>query len=148
MSIAGGLRGRIAAARAAAHRAVEAERPAPRPADAAWALVHLDEADVGAALGDHAAHCAARGFRCLVLSDRFPPDLLGRPEIVFEFLPVSVPPACGADTPEVRSDYLFRRLAHVVTFWDVVGITWAGARAEALRDAAPPDAPAVIRGGR
>jgi hypothetical protein len=146
LSIAHGLRGRIAAARTAARRAVEPKRSDARPASAAWALVHLDDAS-GGVLDDHAAHCTARGFRCLVLSDRFPPGLLGRPEIVFEFLPVAVPPAGGDDVPEVRADYLFRRLAHIVDFWDVVGITWEGERAAALRDAAPPDAPAVIRGG-
>lgn len=144
----GGLQDRIASALAAGRRAVSTAGEGAQPVTAAWALVHLGDSPIGPALDAHAARCEALGFRCVVLSDRFPPDLLGRPRIVFEHLPLDVPPAGGTDTPDLRSGYLFRRFAHVVAFWNVVGITWAGDRAAALRDAAPPDAPPVIRSVR
>lgn len=129
--------GRAASAKAGAAPAV---RPGPEPSGRreSWALVHLgpDQA-FPAALDALLEVCAGRRLRPLVLSDRFPRPLLGRPAIVFEHLPLAAEPACGVGPADIElvTDYACRRLALALDFWRVAGVTWSGDAAEALREA-------------
>lgn len=134
------------ASRAAAHDGRTGPVAASEPA-AAWALVHvgdtpLPEADLAA----HRALCRARGYRCLVISDRLPPSCITPGEAVFEFVPW---PLQMAETRpgglEDAADYSFRRLGLIFGFWKVAGCTWSGPGAAELLELAPRDAHPLVR---
>lgn len=145
---------RISAAIGAGRRAALA--PKPRLATAAgavqpaWALVHFgDPAAVSDRLAVHRAFCSGRGLRCLVLSDAIPPVCIGSHDILFEFLPWPAKTALSTPGgPAAAADHSFRRLSHILTFWQVVGCDWAGARALALKESAPIWAHPVVRAGQ
>lgn len=127
------------------------DRPAgpvvtPEPA-AAWALVHFGDAALPESrLAAHRALCRARGYRCLVVSDRLPASCIAPGDAVFEFAPW---PLQMAETRpggfDEAVDYSFRRLGLIFGFWKVAGCTWSGPGVAEFLDLAPRDAHPLVR---
>ncbi|MCB4379545.1 hypothetical protein FZX02_03535 [Synechococcus sp. MU1644] len=126
----------------AGHQAVDAsltgDSSVQEPYKISWALIHLDDTKTAEHnLNDHQAICERSGFRGLVISNTFPPILINRPEVIFEYVPLDMSSSLdlGAGTA-TSEEYLMARLDHITQFWQVVGCTWHGNRASEVRSIA------------
>jgi hypothetical protein len=130
--------------------AVHPNAEVPDPITPAWALVHFGDARaLDSLIEAHRATCAARGFRCLLLSDDLPPVCVGSREILFEFVPW--PAATALTVPggfSAAVDHSFIRLSQTLTFWYVIGCDWEGDKAKDFVSLAPDWVHPVIRASR
>ncbi|WP_299750909.1 hypothetical protein [uncultured Tateyamaria sp.] len=128
----------ISAGRQAVDTSSNDDAPGQELHKISWALIHLDDTTTAEhSLDEHQAICERSGFRSLVISNMFPPTLINRPEVIFEYLPLdmrsSLDEGAGTATSE---EYLMARLEHITQFWQVVGCTWHGNRASEVRSIA------------
>lgn len=136
----------LAAGRKAVVEANATADPAkPRTPGQRHALIHLGCADsLDGALARHLGPGANRRSEVIVASNTITQALILRPDVIFEFLPLDMPPPARiADAQEEALRYLFDRITHVVTVWNVHWCIWAGDRAPELYPEAMARAPAL-----
>lgn len=141
------IRQALISGRAAVQALDTAELPLKTPARSSWALIAFDHVpEFETQLRLHLARCEEKFLRALVISNNYPTLLIGHPDVVFEFAPVSAGASdFHVDGPLAARDYLFRRLALIVDFWDVIGCDWTGEKAGEILSTAPSFATAVVK---
>lgn len=126
---------KIRSAISAGNQAITETTPKPISESVSWAFIHLDDWDVAdAGLLEHQTFCQDAGYKCLVVANKFPPVLIERPDVLFEYLPLDVRSSAddGAG-PDLAQAYSCKRLQHIVEFWRVVGCNWTGGRSGEMR---------------